>query len=351
MSHPFRTLVPWPRRCPRRPFRRPSWRSSTAFSCAPSARCKRSCARARPSRSRVIRPAASSSASPKANGSPPREWPCSPPWWSNGRLCQRGARLGPGLVGHLVGHLGRGGQRTPGRGRTGRRRPSLKGALHEGELSAAQLSVLTQAASEAPASTGDLLELLGQGASHQELTDAAARAKAAARSRETEHLRRARVHAHRHLRAHQVDSGGVRAEIFCDEVAWAKVAPSIEARAKELWKAAGGSGGAAGSGGCEALEAYRLTPSSNSSAAATGRAARTGQGARTDQGAGVVAPKGPGARPSSSSTPPPCAGGRPKATSCARSRASAPSRSRPPPNSSQNRACATSSARASTSRP
>ena len=130
--------------------------------------------------------------------------------------------------------------------------PSLKEALHEGGLSASQLSVLTQAASEAPASTGDLLELVEQGASHQELTDAAARAKAAARSRETEHLRRARVHAHRHLRAHQVDSGGVRAEIFCDEVHWARVAPSIEARAKELWKAAGGSGDA------EALEAYRL---------------------------------------------------------------------------------------------
>jgi len=130
--------------------------------------------------------------------------------------------------------------------------PSLKEALHEGGLSAAQLAVVTQTATEAPESTGDLLELVGKGASHQELTDAAARQKAAARSRETEHLRRARVHAHRHLRAHQVDSGGVRAEIFCDEVAWARLAPSIEARAKELWKAAGGSGGA------EALEAYRL---------------------------------------------------------------------------------------------
>jgi hypothetical protein len=109
---------------------------------------------------------------------------------------------------------------------------------------------MTQAAAEAPESTGDLLELLGQGASHQELTDAAARSKAAARSRETEHLRRARVHAHRHLRAHQVETGGVRAEIFCDEVAWAKVAPSVEARATELWKAAGG--------GSAPLEAYRL---------------------------------------------------------------------------------------------
>ena len=130
--------------------------------------------------------------------------------------------------------------------------PSLTDALHEGGLSAAQLSVVTNAASEAPESTGDLLELLGQGASHQELSDAAARLKAAARSRETAHLRRARVHAHRHLRVHQVESGGVRGEFFCDEVQWARVAPCIEARAKELWKAAGGSGTS------ESLEAHRL---------------------------------------------------------------------------------------------
>jgi hypothetical protein len=128
--------------------------------------------------------------------------------------------------------------------------PSLTEALHEGGLSAAQLAVVTNALSEAPASTGDLLELLGQGASHQELSDAAARMKAAARSKETEHLRRARVHTNRHLRAHQVDSGGVRGEFFCDEVEWARVAPRMDGRAKELWKAAGA--------GAEPLEAYRL---------------------------------------------------------------------------------------------
>ena len=74
--------------------------------------------------------------------------------------------------------------------------------------------------------------------------------KAGARSRETEHLRRARVHTNRHLRVHQVETGGMRGEIFCDEVEWARVAPRIEARAKELWKAAGG--------GSEPLEAFRL---------------------------------------------------------------------------------------------
>ena len=133
--------------------------------------------------------------------------------------------------------------------------PTLTDALHEGGLSPAELAVLTQAAAEAPGSTKDLLELVEQGASHQELTDAAARAKAAARSREDERARRDRVHATRHVRAHQVDSGGMRGEFFCDEVGWARVAPRIEARAKELWKAAGGG---SGGGGSEPLEAYRL---------------------------------------------------------------------------------------------
>ena len=128
--------------------------------------------------------------------------------------------------------------------------PSLTEALHEGGLSPAELSVVTNAATEAPESTADLLKLLDQGASHQELSDTAARLKAAARSRETEHLRRARVHAHRHLRSHQVETGGVRAEIFCDEVDWARIGPAVDSRAKELWKAAGG--------GSEPLEAYRL---------------------------------------------------------------------------------------------
>jgi hypothetical protein len=226
--------------------------------------------------------------------------------------------------------------------------PSLTEALHEGGLSAAQLLVVTQAASEAPEATGDLLELVGQGASHQELTDTAARAKAGARSRESEHLRRARVHAHRHLRAHQVDSGGVRGEFFCDEVHWARVAPSIEARAKELWKAAGGSGG---SGGAESLEAYRLDAFFEQLGGAEGLDWSGGAGGSGRSSSSSSSSKGPGARPSSSSTPPPCAGAAPKATSSVRSRASARSRSRPPPSCSQKPVCATSSARGSTSRP
>jgi hypothetical protein len=128
--------------------------------------------------------------------------------------------------------------------------PSLTEALHEGGLSPAELAVVTQTATEAPEATASLLDLVEQGASHQALTDAAARLKAAARSRETERLRRQRVHTNRHLRVHQVESGGVRAEIFSDEVEWARVGPRIESRAKEMWKAAGG--------GAEPLEAYRL---------------------------------------------------------------------------------------------
>ena len=59
--------------------------------------------------------------------------------------------------------------------------PTLTDALHEGGLSSAQLALVTNAATEAPESTEDLLKLVDQGASHQELSDAAARKKAAAR--------------------------------------------------------------------------------------------------------------------------------------------------------------------------
>jgi hypothetical protein len=129
--------------------------------------------------------------------------------------------------------------------------PQLTEALHAGELSPDQLGVMTTVASEVPEATESLLDLIGQGASHQEISDTAARLRAAKRSRESEGLRRARVHAQRHFRWHQVDGGGIRSESFCDEVAWARVAPRVEARAKELWKAAGAHDG-------ESLAAHRL---------------------------------------------------------------------------------------------
>lgn len=116
---------------------------------------------------------------------------------------------------------------------------ALTEALHEAELSTDQLTVVTKAASEAPASTGDLLDLLGKGASHRELYDTAARLRAAARSRERERARRDRVHQCRHLRSHQRLEGGIRGEFLCDEVAWARVAPRLEADARQRWKAAG----------------------------------------------------------------------------------------------------------------
>lgn len=129
--------------------------------------------------------------------------------------------------------------------------PVLTEALHEGELSPQQLEMVTKTAVEAPEATQELLGLVEQGASHQELSDAASRLRAGARRRETERVRRARVHAHRHVRVHQDEGGGIRGEFFCDEVVWAGVAPLIEARAKELWRAAGSKSG-------EPLEAYRL---------------------------------------------------------------------------------------------
>jgi len=127
--------------------------------------------------------------------------------------------------------------------------PALTGALHDAQLSSPQLKVLSETAAVAPESTNSLLDLTGQGASHQELSDAAARVRACARSRESERARRERVHETRHFRWRQSPDGGIRGEFLCDEVEWARVAPRLEAEAKERWKAAGKG---------ESLEAHRL---------------------------------------------------------------------------------------------
>jgi hypothetical protein len=127
--------------------------------------------------------------------------------------------------------------------------PALTGALHEADLSTAQLKLVSETAAVAAGAAGTLLDLTGKGASHQELSDAAARLRAAARSRETERAQRARVNRCRHLRWHQRPDGGIGGEFLCDEVAFAKVAPRLEADAKRRWKAAGLG---------ETLEAHRL---------------------------------------------------------------------------------------------
>ena len=100
------------------------------------------------------------------------------------------------------------------------------------------------------------MELLDQGASHQELRDAAAQKRAASRTKENERLRRARVHTNRHFRWGQDEHGGIRGGFFCDEVEFARVAPRLEAEAKRRWKAAGNGNGMAGGG--DSLEAHRL---------------------------------------------------------------------------------------------
>jgi hypothetical protein len=127
--------------------------------------------------------------------------------------------------------------------------PSLTKALHGAKLSTSQLKVLSDTAAVAPESTDTLLDLAEQGASHQELSDAAARVRASVRSRETERARRDRVHQLRHFRWRQSPEGGIRGEFLCDEVAWARVSAGLEADAKERWKAAGKG---------EPLEAHRL---------------------------------------------------------------------------------------------
>jgi hypothetical protein len=99
------------------------------------------------------------------------------------------------------------------------------------------------------------LELLDQGASHRELRDAATQMRAASRNRESERLRRARVHAHRHFRWWQDEHGGIRGEFSSDEVEFARVVPRLEDEAKRRWKAAGSG---LGNGVGDSLEAHRL---------------------------------------------------------------------------------------------
>ncbi len=120
------------------------------------------------------------------------------------------------------------------------RSPELSRPIQEGKLSAPEIGVLAQSALQAPEALGELVELATGASSFKELSDAARAAKCAARTKESARLRRARVHRARHLRWHQDESGGVRGEFLCDEVAWAGVAPVLESKAKARAKAAGG---------------------------------------------------------------------------------------------------------------
>jgi hypothetical protein len=129
--------------------------------------------------------------------------------------------------------------------------PQLTEALHESELSPDQLGVVATIANEVPEATGSLLDLIEQGGSQQELSDTATRLREAKRSRESERVRRARVHTQRHFRWRQDDNGGIRGEFFCDEIAWARVAPGLERDAKARWKAAGSEAG-------DSLAAHRM---------------------------------------------------------------------------------------------
>ena len=129
----------------------------------------------------------------------------------------------------------------------------------------------------AEGAAGTLLELAGHGASHQELADAAARLRAAARSQWSEHARRARVHQCRHLRSHQRPEGGIGGAFVCDEVAWARIAPRLEADARRRWKAAGQR---------EPLDAHRLDAFLELLAGSAGAGGRRGPGAEPGAGPG-----------------------------------------------------------------
>ena len=153
--------------------------------------------------------------------------------------------------------------------------PALASALEEGELSSAELSVLAQAEAAAPGSAAPLLELVEGGAGHQALCDEAARMKAAARAKEAECERRAKVHALRHLRVHQCEAGGIRGEFFLDETQWARVQSIIEAEARARFKAAG-------SDDPTSFEAHRLDAFIDLLAGAKGTGGSRGSRARAE---------------------------------------------------------------------
>jgi hypothetical protein len=132
--------------------------------------------------------------------------------------------------------------------------PELADAVRHSDLSASQLKLVTDAAAVSPDAVGTLLPMVAEQVSFKQLSDSAARSRAAIRSRESERQRRQRVHALRHLCWHQDELGGIRGEFLCDETAWARVHPLLEAQAKERWRAAGGSGSTSG----DSLDAHRL---------------------------------------------------------------------------------------------
>lgn len=116
--------------------------------------------------------------------------------------------------------------------------PELHNALKAGSISVPELNLVSKAAAADPDAVGPLLELVDDRASHQELSAEVEAAKAATRSREQEHLRRARVRAGRHLRWHQCETGGVRGDFFLEEEQWARVAPGLQQASRRMWRAA-----------------------------------------------------------------------------------------------------------------
>jgi hypothetical protein len=169
--------------------------------------------------------------------------------------------------------------------------PKIAEAMHEGELSGSQIDLLARTEAAAPGSAATLLDMVDKDQSHQELSDQAARMKAAARSKEAEHQRRARVHASRSFRWRQGNDGGISGSFFCDEVAWARVAPTLEAETTRRWKAAGADSG-------ETLEAHRLDafidllgrrPGRASTGGGTGTTGATGTTGTTGATVGEVA--------------------------------------------------------------
>ena len=141
----------------------------------------------------------------------------------------------------------------------------------------AELKLVSETAAVADGASGTLLELVGAGG----VAPRAGRRRRPAAGRGAERRRPSTpggpgCNRCRHLRWHQRPEGGIAGAFFCDEVAWARIAPRLEGEARRRWKAAGGR---------EPLEAHRLDAflellAGGAGSAGAVRAVRSAGGAR-----------------------------------------------------------------------
>jgi hypothetical protein len=119
--------------------------------------------------------------------------------------------------------------------------PGLNEAVRTGQVSAVQAGIIAGAGAVAPNSETELLKIAEQG-SLRELSEAAERAKAGARSAEESEARHRRVHENRSLRSWTSPDGTAHAHLKTTPDALAELLASLESVRKEIFEEARASG-------------------------------------------------------------------------------------------------------------